>query len=137
MCRGIYLLTLSKGLSSKINGVKYLFSRKIKNMKKSFIFNCLVCFLLSGCFKADLSDRLMNQPSCKLDGSDELKIVNGSGVIDGNFVILEFSKIDSTNVAMKIVPSNVTLVVPVTEELGYLFVNLEGQKDFVKCKIKN
>ena len=81
------------------------------------------------------SEKLMNQSSCKFDNSDSLKIINGKGIIDENVVLLEFSKIDSHQVSMSIVPSSVTLVVPVNEEAGYLWVNLEGQKDFVKCKL--
>jgi hypothetical protein len=77
----------------------------------------------------------MNQSSCTFTGSDKLKIINGKGIIDNQFVVLEFSKIDSNRVSMSIIPSSVTLVVPVTEESGYLFVTLNGQKDFVKCKL--
>lgn len=104
-------------------------------MKFSFIFAGLLVSLLSGCFMSSPSERLMNQSSCKFDNSDSLKIINGKGIIDGNVVLLEFSKIDSNQVSMSIVPSNMTLVVQVAEEAGYLWVNFEGQKDFVKCKL--
>lgn len=76
----------------------------------------------------------MNQSSCKF-GNTNLKIINGKGIIDNKVVIFEFSKIDANQVSMSIIPSNVTLVVPVSKEAGYLLVNLEGQKDFVKCKL--
>ncbi len=104
-------------------------------MKLSFIFVCLVTTLLTGCFISGPSEKLMNQSSCKFDKTDPLKIVNGKGIIEENFVILEFSKLDKNQVVMKVVPSNVTLVVPVTEKNGFLWVNLDGQEDFVKCKL--
>lgn len=104
-------------------------------MKFSFIFAGLLSATLTGCLISSPSEKLMNQSSCKLENSDSLKIINGKGIIDGNFVLLQFSKLDANQVSMSILTSNVTLVVPVTEENGYLWVNLEGQKDFVKCKL--
>lgn len=77
----------------------------------------------------------MNQSSCIFAQHDQLKIINGKGIIDNQIVILEFTKIDSHSVSMKINPANVTLIVPVTEASGFLWVNLDGEKDFVKCKL--
>ena len=81
------------------------------------------------------SQKLMNQASCKFDKTDPLKIIKGKGILEENFVVLEFSKLDKNQVVMRVVPSNVSLVVPVTEKDGFLWVNLDGQEDFVKCKL--
>lgn len=104
-------------------------------MKKIIPKLVLSLILLSGCVFQDPTQKLMNQSSCIFVGDQALKIINGKGIIDDQIVILEFSKIDSSRVSMKINPPNVTLVVSVSEESGFLLVNFDGQKDFVKCKL--